>query len=68
MARQSSEAGKGFLFSSPVQVLNYLDLINLCFDDRIIRRPWILFKAVSFTIHFGQLVLDKIHVAVAEKE
>jgi hypothetical protein len=68
MARQSSEAGKGFLFSSPVQVLNYLDLINLCFDDLIIRRPWILFNVVSFTIHFGQLVLDKIHVAVVEEE
>jgi hypothetical protein len=68
MARQSPEAGKGFLFSSPVKVLNYLDLINLCFDDLIIRRQWILFKVVSFTIHFGQLVLDKIHVAVAEEE
>jgi hypothetical protein len=27
-----------------------------------------LFKVVSFTIHFWQLVLDKIHVAVAEEE
>jgi len=68
MARQSSEAGRGFLFSSSVQVLNYLDLINLCFDDLIIRRPWFLFKVVSFTIHFWQLVLDKIHVTVAEEE
>jgi len=68
MARQSSEAGRGFLFSLSVQVLNYLDLINLCFDDLIIRRPWFLFKVVSFTIHFWQLVLDKIHVAVAEEE